>query len=683
MEGQKLKSVTREGHFFKRAGIGLKLLIQIILLLLIVCGTLIVISYQKSSSIMKSSIEESITTCVKDNAALFSKTLEQRKSEMETLARREGITSMDWSTQEPILVSEAKRLGYEQIQVSAPDGTTKVPGQTPFNLSDKDNFKIAMKGETNITTPLISEADQQLIIVITAPIVDNDGTIVGVIGGVITASQLNDLVQKIDMGKGSYAYVIDSNGVRIADKDLAVVEEQRVDVKTFANKPGYEQYVKVQKAMMEGKSGYSEYNFENNDYYVAYHPIEGTTWSFAVNYPVKEGLKNIVKLKNFMLYLTVLFLAIGIGISFLISRNITNPLKKIKDFALKIADGNLSEKINIKRYDEFGQTSEALNHAQDNIGKLIAGIINRSQELSAAGEELTATTQEITSRFGTINASTVEVVSDSQNNMNSVEDIMLAVKEITQHMDHLNEQTDKQCQNSMECKNRALEVQKTAHNAIQYSRDVYKTEQQNILDAIEAGKVVNEIKTMADSIGEISSQINLLSLNASIEAARAGEQGKGFAVVAEEVKKLAEQTQGTVDTIQTTINKVQAAFDNLSNNGQNLLNFIDKDVQAQFDAYLNTGEHYYDDSESVYQMSLQLTELVNNMATSLSSVNNAIVDVNHRTGKSLESTSEIQKQLNHTVSVMDDVAHTTESLAQLALDLNEATRQFQITNETV
>ncbi|WP_176494649.1 methyl-accepting chemotaxis protein [Anaerocolumna aminovalerica] len=656
--------------------IGIKLMIQIFLLLLIVCSTLTVISYLKSSAEMKNSIRDNLTNSVKNNAELFSQVLSQRKAEMETLGRREGITSMNWAIQEPIVVSEAERLGYERIQISAPDGTTRVAGKDPFDLSEKENFKLSMTGVTNITEPLFSESDNKLIIIVTTPIVDKNNTIIGTIGGVITASQLNEIVQNIEVGTGGYAYIIDELGIRIADKDIAVVEEKRVDVETFAAEPGYEKYVEVQKAMMEGKAGFSEYIYEDIEYFVSYCPIEGTSWSFAVCLPSQEGLKSIDNLKNFMISITIAFLIIGIIVSIVISISIKKPLNKMKTFALNLSKGNLTEQIDVNRKDEFGETCTALNLAKENMRKLIAGIVDKSQELSAAGEELTATTEEITSRFGTINVSTVAVVSDSQNNMDSVKDIMSAVKEITNNMDYLNHQTNKQSENSEKFKNRAIAVQKTAQDAIQASREVYKSQQKKIIDAIEAGKVVEEIKVMADVIGDISAQTNLLALNASIEAARAGEHGRGFAVVASEVGRLAEQTQSTVATIQTTIEKVQDAFINLSQNGHHLLKFIDEEVQSQFDAYLNTGEQYYDDSESLYQMTMEFNDLVNSISNSVSSVNNAIVDVNDRTGKSLDSTSEIQIQLGHTVTVMEDVAHTTENLAQLAMDLSEATMQF-------
>ena len=662
----------------KRTSIGAKLLIQIFLLLLVVCGTLTAISYGKSSSTVKNSINENLTNLAKENAQVLSQVLTQKSIEMETIGRREGITSMNWNIQEAITVSEAKRLGYERIQISELNGTTRVSGQDPFDLSDKDNFKISAAGATNITTPLFSESDNQLILIVTTPIVDENDKILGVLGGVITATQLNDIVQSIVVGEGGYAYIIDQNGTRIADKDIAVVAEKRIDVETFASEPGYGEYVQVQKSMMAGEAGVGEYTYEGRDYFVSYSPIEGTSWSLAVSLPSEEGLRTINELRNYMIGFAILFLIIGAISSIFISLGIKRPLDKMKTFALGLAEGDLTMKIEVKKKDEFGETCEALNLAKDNINKLIGGIIDRSQDLSAAGEELTATTEEITARFETINISTIKVVSDSENNMHSVEDIMHAINEMNTSMEVLNEYTDKQSRSSEDFKSRAVEVQKTAKEAIDSSRRIYKSQQEKILEAIAAGEVVKEIKVMADMIGDIASQTNLLALNASIEAARAGEQGKGFAVVAGEVGRLAEQSQNTVATIQATISKVQEAFETLSANGQELLEFIDKDVQKQFDAYLNTGENYYDDAEVVYQMSSKFTGMVHTIFESVSSVNDEIIKVNDRTGKSLESTSEIQEHLGRTVTVMGDVSKTTEDLAQLAMELNNATTQFKV-----
>lgn len=97
-----------------------------------------------------------------------------------------------------------------------------------------------------------------------------------------------------------------------------------------------------------------------------------------------------------------------------------------------------------------------------------------------------------------------------------------------------------------EIQKRAVEVKDKGVSSARIAKELYKEKQGSIVKAIEDGKVVEDIRVMAESISNIASQTNLLALNAAIEAARAGEQGRGFAVVAEEVRKLAEQLNSMV-----------------------------------------------------------------------------------------------------------------------------------------
>ncbi|HBM79301.1 MAG TPA: methyl-accepting chemotaxis protein, partial [Clostridiaceae bacterium] len=139
----------------------------------------------------------------------------------------------------------------------------------------------------------------------------------------------------------------------------------------------------------------------------------------------------------------------------------------------------------------------------------------------------------------------------------------------------------------------------------------------------EDGKVVDNISVMADTISNIAKQTNLLALNAAIESARAGEQGKGFAVVAGEVKKLAGQSANAVGAIQDTVLKVNKAFKNISENSNEILQFINVNVDRQLEELKNVGEQYYNDSNFLSSMSEEIASMSQELAAAVGQVNQA------------------------------------------------------------
>ncbi|MDE6636396.1 MAG: hypothetical protein K2K09_07325, partial [Lachnospiraceae bacterium] len=135
----------------KIVGIGLKLTLEVFILLLAVCGTLTLLAYRQSAETIRNEVNNSLAHRASENADNLNRLLELRKSQIETLARRDSIASMDWSMQEPVIIAEAKRLGFERIQVSDLNGDTRLTGQEVFNIADRINFQTAMTGETYFT----------------------------------------------------------------------------------------------------------------------------------------------------------------------------------------------------------------------------------------------------------------------------------------------------------------------------------------------------------------------------------------------------------------------------------------------------------------------------------------------------------------------------------------------------
>ena len=152
---------------------------------------------------------------------------------------------------------------------------------------------------------------------------------------------------------------------------------------------------------------------------------------------------------------------------------------------------------------------------------------------------------------------------------------------------------------------------------IKASKSLYKEKEERILRAIEEGKVVVEIGKATEIISDIADQTHLLALNAAIEAARAGEQGRGFAVVAAEVRKLAEQSAKTVAGVQKVIQQVQDAFSNLSENANELLQYINGKVNDDYNRMARAGERYRQDAEAISDLVRSFKNSIKQVTTSI------------------------------------------------------------------
>jgi len=393
------------------------------------------------------------------------------------------------------------------------------------------------------------------------------------------------------------------------------------------------------------------------------------------------NLNNIAqfnKVRNTVTLYTAIAFFIIIFMAYILSKNIIYPLNKIKDLAVRFSRYDFSRTMTITREDEFGQTGIALNIAQENIKELIKEIMNNSSEVSASSEELSATVEEITAKIEVINCSTMEINSSVQEGSATSEEITASIEEVNASMEELSSKAMEGSSNATQIKDRAKEVQIYTKNVLDKSNSIYKEREKNILKAIEDGKVVDEIKVMADGIAAIASQTNLLALNAAIEAARAGEQGKGFAVVADEVRKLAEKSSETVTTIQSTIAKVQDAFKNLSVNSNDILKFIIENIKPILEEYSKSGKQYGDDGDFISAMSEEIASMSEEVEATVNQVSTAVQTLAQNSQLSAEHTGDIQISIDETTKAMEQVAQTSQIQAKVAQKLSELVQKFKI-----
>ncbi|URZ03901.1 methyl-accepting chemotaxis protein [Clostridium felsineum] len=380
--------------------------------------------------------------------------------------------------------------------------------------------------------------------------------------------------------------------------------------------------------------------------------------------------------------LSIIFVVSSVVLSLLLglilAKHINTPLIKIKKLSERLAEFDFSTSLENNRKDEFGQSVEALNKAQENIRELIKTIMVNSEELSASSEELSATSEELSSKTSTIDNEINKIATSIEDNVAASEEITASVQEVDSSVNSLSSKALEGSNNANQSKTRASKASNEGKMASKYMIELYSEKEKSILSAIEEGKVLEDIRIMAESIAEIANQTNLLSLNASIEAARAGEMGKGFAVVANEVKGLAEQSSEAVEGINMTIEKVNKAFEHLSKTSSEILKFMDGNIKAQFSKFVDMGDQYEKDSEFVSDMSSEIASMSEELEATIGQVNEAMQNMSKNYQNEAESSEDVKNTIGDLVGAANQVAEMAQSQAEISMKLNDLITRFKI-----
>ena len=506
-----------------------------------------------------------------------------------------------------------------------------------------------------------------------------------------------DQIRQLRYGDSGYFWVDTYDGVNVVLLGKDTEGQNRMDMK---DSNGFT----MVKAMIEGSKANPDAGYYENYYFTkegetenqpkrSYTKVfDGFKWVIGTgNYTddIDKQLATIQATRTasmnrsiaLLTGVSVISIIIEIILMLLILKRIVTSLKSMQTFFEEISKGNLAVQMEsriLKGKDEFALLAKDAINMKDALKNLVAQTINNSSDINGSVTEVNSSVSRLTSELESISATTEELAASMEETSASAQLVQESSGRIRKSCVDMVDKAADGSKESEEIISRVNGIKDHLNDILKHTENVKGEISGKIEQALKDITVVEKITDLTSAIMEISSQTNLLSLNASIEAARAGEAGRGFAVVATEIGSLANQSQQTVGEIQKITESVMTAVHNLSDSANAILEFVQKDVTEDLQLFSETTNDYIKDTGYYNNMIAEVKAVADELLGALENITESINAVSKAAEEGAEGTTDIATRNTQINQYSQSVLEKVDKTKNVADTLNQEVSVFRI-----
>ena len=593
-----------------------------ILLLLVLVPTITVsislsiVMYNMTSREIRDSMNNSMVSYITEMGIAYDNTTETAKTIMRTFASNPDVISYLKNQDDTELGEKVQEYtknyfgqldGWEGIYLASWESkvlshpTDSVVGRVMREgdrLKQLQDSMLSSDGVYNVGI-INSPASGQLIMSMYMPVMDGNVPLGYVGAGTYVHDNIRPLDNADNIGlESAYTYVVDNHGTILYHPDSGKVggmSENEALLEVLANLGNAD----------SKKTGTISYVYNGVKKHAAYYVGEEQHYVAVFTTDEREILTNTKRNLNIMVISAGVLILFFSALAFIVSKLIVKPLKKMVNVIEAFSKGNTDVNTDVRTMvTESRNIRDSATNFKGALREALGAVKNASLVLKDSIDDVRAKTVDNTDKVNQINTAISEISQTSQNVAQNAQDI-------TEQTITLSDKIDILFKNVAELDKSAGLIKTNNENAAAQMSIVMAAAQSSVdsVDGIaekiqETNLAIDEISKCVSVIEEISSQTNLLSLNASIEAARAGEAGKGFAVVAEEIRHLSDSTAESAQEIKQIIEKVVKLSEATVDYANKVVKTTEEeqqnisDTQQQFailsDAVTNSLDNIYD-----------------------------------------------------------------------------------------